>query len=82
MELRFQWEQAEEQLRRQCQEQRVCSQQELQQVQEEQAKLQQDFNKRLLQAESEKQQVCLSLCVWVMINDLFLGLKTYDNYND
>uniref|UniRef100_A0A3P8URD3 Ciliary rootlet coiled-coil, rootletin family member 2 n=1 Tax=Cynoglossus semilaevis TaxID=244447 RepID=A0A3P8URD3_CYNSE len=56
VELRFQWEQAEEQLRRQCQEQRVCSQQELQQVQEEQAKLQQDFNKRLLQAESEKQQ--------------------------
>lgn len=52
-------EQTEEQLRRQCEELRVHNQQELQQVQEEQARLQQDFNQRLLQAESEKQQVCV-----------------------
>ncbi|KAF3835741.1 hypothetical protein F7725_028299 [Dissostichus mawsoni] len=48
--------QCEEQLRRQCEEQRVLSQKELQQVQEEVARLQQDFNQSLLQAESEKQQ--------------------------
>lgn len=58
MELTVQREQAEEQLRRQCEELRVHSQKELQQVQEEQARLQQDFNQSLLQAESEKQQVC------------------------
>lgn len=34
------------------------SQKELQQVQDELARLQQDFNQSLLQAESEKQQVC------------------------
>lgn len=34
------------------------SQKELQQVQEELDRLQQDFNQSLLQAESEKQQVC------------------------
>ncbi|KAK5930141.1 hypothetical protein CgunFtcFv8_026404 [Champsocephalus gunnari] len=62
-ELTAEREQAEEQLRRQCEEQlrRQCeeqlrSQKELQQVQEEVARLQQDFNQRLLQAESEKQQ--------------------------
>lgn len=58
MELTVQREQAEEQLRRQCEELRVHSQKELQQVQEELARLQQDFNQSLLQAESEKQQVC------------------------
>ncbi len=50
-------EQAVEQLRRQCEELRVHSQKELQQVQEELARLQQDCNQSLLQAESEKQQV-------------------------
>lgn len=58
MELTVQWEQAEEQLRRQSAELRAHSQKELQQVQEELAVLQQDFNQRVLQAESEKQQVC------------------------
>ncbi|XP_010765111.1 rootletin-like, partial [Notothenia coriiceps] len=48
--------QCEEQLRRQCEEQRALSQKELQQVQEEVARLQQDFNQSLLQAECEKQQ--------------------------
>ncbi|KAK1896509.1 Rootletin [Dissostichus eleginoides] len=48
--------QCEEQLRRQCEEQRALSQKELQQVQEEVARLKQDFNQSLLQAESEKQQ--------------------------
>lgn len=56
-------EQTEEQLRRQCEELRVHNQQELQQVQEEQARLQQDFNQRLLQAESEKQQVCVLIAL-------------------
>lgn len=42
------------------------SQKELQQVQEEQARLQQDFNQSLLQAESEKQQVCKVLLNIVM----------------
>ncbi|XP_034091518.1 rootletin isoform X3 [Gymnodraco acuticeps] len=55
-ELTVEREQAEEQLRRQCEEQRALSQKELQQVQEEVARLQQDFNQSLLQAESEKQQ--------------------------
>ncbi|KAI4829341.1 hypothetical protein KUCAC02_023387 [Chaenocephalus aceratus] len=54
-ELTVEREQAEEQLRRQCAEQ-LRSQKELQQVQEEVARLQQDFNQSLLQAESEKQQ--------------------------
>ncbi|XP_034387086.1 rootletin [Cyclopterus lumpus] len=55
-ELTVQQEQAEEQLRRQCEEWRVHRQKELQQVQEELARQQQDFNQSLLQAESEKQQ--------------------------
>ncbi|TNN74186.1 Rootletin [Liparis tanakae] len=55
-ELTVQQEQAEEQLRRQCEERRVHGQKELQQVQEELARQQQDFNQSLLQAESEKQQ--------------------------
>ncbi|XP_068447240.1 rootletin isoform X3 [Clinocottus analis] len=56
-ELTVQREQAEEQLRRQCEEWRVHHQKELQQVQEELARQQQDFNQSLLRAESEKQQV-------------------------
>lgn len=51
-------EQTEEQLHRQYEELRVSSQKELQQVQEELARLQQDCNQSLLQAENEKQQVC------------------------
>lgn len=58
MELTVQKEQAEEQLRQQCEELRAHSQKELQQVQEELVVLQQDFNQSVLQAESEKQQVC------------------------
>lgn len=58
MELTVQREQAEEQLRKQHEELRVHSQKELQQVQEELARLQQDFNQSLLHAEGEKQQVC------------------------
>lgn len=57
-ELTVQREQAEEQLRRQCEELRAHGQKELQQVQEELARLQQDFKQSLLQAESQKQQVC------------------------
>lgn len=57
MKLTAQREQAEEQLRRRCEELRVHKQKELQQVQEELAGLQQAFNQSLLQAESEKQQV-------------------------
>uniref|UniRef100_A0A8C6NP90 Uncharacterized protein n=1 Tax=Nothobranchius furzeri TaxID=105023 RepID=A0A8C6NP90_NOTFU len=55
--LLFQREQAEEQLRRRCEELRAHNQKELQQVQEEQARLQKEFNQSLLHAESEKQQV-------------------------
>lgn len=58
MELTVQREQAEEQLRRQCEELRARGQKELQQVQEELAVLQQDLNQSVLQAESAKQQVC------------------------
>lgn len=58
MELSLQQQQAEEQLRRQCEELQASNQQELQQVQEELARLQQDSKLKLLQAESEKQQVC------------------------
>lgn len=58
-------EQTEEQLRRQYEELRVSSQKELQQVQEELARLQQDCNQSLLQAENEKQQVC-DLCRFVV----------------
>lgn len=58
MELTVQQEQAERQLRKQHEELRVHSQKELQQVQEELARLQQDFNQSLLHAEGEKQQVC------------------------
>lgn len=47
-----------EQLRTQCEELRAYSQKELQQVQDEMARLQQDYSQSLLQAESEKQQVC------------------------
>lgn len=67
MELTVQREQVEEQLRRQCEELRVHSQKELQQVQEELARLQQDFNQSLLQAESEKQQVCevVTSCIFL-----------------
>lgn len=60
-------EQAEEQLRRRCEELRVHSQKELQQVQEELARLQQDCNQSLLQAESEKQQVCFCFFKWVKL---------------
>ncbi|XP_063747285.1 rootletin [Eleginops maclovinus] len=56
-ELTVEREQAEEKLRRQCEEQRALSQKELQQVQEEVARQQHDFNQSLLQAESEKQEV-------------------------
>ena len=55
----MQREQAEEQLRRQCEELRVHGQKELQQLHEELDRLQHDFNRGLLQAESEKQQVCV-----------------------
>nr|XP_054604928.1 rootletin [Nothobranchius furzeri] len=55
--LLFQREQAEEQLRRRCEELRAHNQKELQQAQEEQARLQKEFNQSLLHAESEKQQV-------------------------
>ncbi|XP_034736357.1 rootletin [Etheostoma cragini] len=55
-ELTVQREKAEEQLRTQCEEQRVHSQKELQQVQDELVRLQQDFNQSLLQAEIVKQQ--------------------------
>lgn len=51
-------DQAEEQLHRQCEELRMSSQRELQQVQEELARTQKEFSQSLLQAESEKQQVC------------------------
>lgn len=61
-ELMVQREQAEEQLRRQCEELRAHGQKELQQVQEELASLQQDFKQSLLQAESQKQQVCGVVC--------------------
>lgn len=54
----LQQQQAEEHLRRQCEELRAGNQQELQQVQEELARLQQNSKQKLLQAESEKQQVC------------------------
>lgn len=57
-ELSVQRQQAEEQLRRQREELRASNQHELQQVQEELARLQQDSKLKLLQAESEKQQVC------------------------
>lgn len=53
----LQREQAEEQLHRQCEELRVHSQKELQQVREELARLKQEFGQSLLQAENEKQQV-------------------------
>ncbi|XP_078801637.1 ciliary rootlet coiled-coil protein 2 isoform X1 [Oryzias latipes] len=49
-------DQAEEQLHRQCEELRMSSQRELQQVQEELARTQKEFSQSLLQAESEKQQ--------------------------
>lgn len=57
-ELLVQREQIEEQLHRQLEELRAHSQKELQQVQEELARLQKEFKQNLLQAESEKQQVC------------------------
>lgn len=57
-ELMVQREQIEEQLHRQLEELRAHSQKELQQVQEELARLQKEFKQNLLQAESEKQQVC------------------------
>lgn len=47
------------------------SQKELQQVHEELARLQQDFNESLLQAESEKQQVCEVVPLYVCYG--FLG---------
>lgn len=69
-------EQAEEQLRGQCEELRVHSQKELQQVQEELARLQQDFNQSLLQAESEKQQVCKMVFIgFLWFFRLFMSLK-------
>ncbi len=69
-------EQAEEQLRGQCEELRVHSQKELQQVQEELARLQQDFNHSLLQAESEKQQVCKMIFIGLLwFFRLFMSLK-------
>lgn len=69
-------EQAEEQLRGQCEELRVHSQKELQQVQEELARLQQDFNQSLLQAESEKQQVCKMVFMGLLwFCTLFMTLK-------
>ncbi|KAF6724225.1 Rootletin [Oryzias melastigma] len=49
-------DQAEEQLHRQCEELRMRSQRELQQVREELAWMQKEFSQSLLQAESEKQQ--------------------------
>lgn len=57
-DLSLQQQRAEEQLRRQFEELQACNQQELQQVQEELARLQQDSKLKLLQAESEQQQVC------------------------
>ena len=57
-ELMVRQQQAEVQLRRQCEELHVHSQKELQQVQEELARLQREFSQSLLIAESEKQQVC------------------------
>lgn len=56
-ELLLQQQQAEEQLRRQREELQVSALQELQQVQKELARLQQDSKLKLLQAESEKQEV-------------------------
>lgn len=50
-------EQAEEQLRRQCEELRAHSQKELEQVRGDLARLKQEFSQSLLQAENEKQQV-------------------------
>lgn len=70
-----QQEQAEEQLRRQCEELRARSQQELQQVQEELSRLQQDYNQSLLQAESEKQQVCVVIFIGFMFFILFMNHK-------
>ncbi|MED6266669.1 hypothetical protein CHARACLAT_004383 [Characodon lateralis] len=55
-ELMVQQQLIEEQLRTQCEELRVHNQRALQQVQDELAKLQKEFNQSLLQAESEKQQ--------------------------
>ena len=70
-------EQAEEQLRRQCEELRVQSQKELQQVQEDLARLQKEFSQSLLQAESEKQLVRrmgFNFCTWEFQNQ---GLNAY-----
>lgn len=73
---------AEEQLRCQCEELRASNQQELQQVQEALARLQQDSKQKLLQAESQKQQVCSAdrwRSVWIQVfflvifdSDIFL----------
>lgn len=54
------------------------SQKELQQVQEELARLQQDFNQSLLQAESEKQQVCEVVFIGLLwLFRCFLNLKIF-----
>lgn len=58
----LQWEQAKEQLHRQCEELRVSSQKELQQMQEELSRLKQELSQSLLQAENEKQQVHEAVC--------------------
>lgn len=65
--LTAQKEQAEEQLRAECEELRLRSHRELQQLQEQLAKLQQHCTDSLLQAECHKQQVCVSLCVYLCI---------------
>lgn len=78
----LQQQRAEEQLRRQCEELRASKQQELQQVQEELARLQQDSKLKLLQAESEKQQVCSAdrwRSVWIQV--LFLLIFDSDIFH-
>lgn len=63
-----QQEQVEEQLRRECEELRVQSQKELQQVQEDMARLQKEFNQSLLRAENEKQQVIFFFFFYLRIS--------------
>lgn len=66
--LTAQKQQAEEQLRAECEELRLRSRRELQQLHEQLAKLQQHCTDSLLQAECHKQQVCVSLCVYLCIS--------------
>lgn len=81
MTLTAQKEQAEEQLRAEYEDLRLRSRRELQQLQEQLAKLQQHCTDSLLQAECHKQQVCVTVvCVCICQQILLIYLVSIRIY--